>query len=258
MGLLDFRITKNYVKLFFEHLQYGEDEKAIRMFHDKEVVRTYPYSLHYACYFYRVELVKEILLHRRKLVHQLDEYDQNPLHYAVNHFNFSGHTLGGFFKKQMLPKQITRGMTPNYYHLMHRKEKDSNLIRKIYLKPLFEIIDLLVDAGVNLEQANINDEDFSCTPLFMSIAARDEHTAKYLIEKYSAKVDLVDNFEVKGFGKKNFTIMSLFNVAYRLPWGCTDISVYMQKKITNNFKKYLLDKNAPNKDVFDMEPDAYE
>lgn len=258
MGLLDFRITKNYVKLFFEHLQYGEDEKAIRLFHDEEVVRSYPYSLHYACYFYRVELVKEILLHRRKLVHQLDEYDQNPLHYAVNHFHFSGHTLESFFKKQMLPKQITRGIPPNYFNLMNRKEKDSNLIEKTSFRYLFEIIDLLVEAGVNLEQANTNNMGFSCTPLFISVAARDEHTAKYLIEKHSVKVDLVDNFEVEGFGKKNFTIMSLFNNAYRLPWVYTDISVYMQKKITNNFKKYLLDKNAPNEDVYDMDPYAYD
>ena len=258
MGLLDFRITKNYVRLFFEHLQNGEDEKAYRLFLDEEVVRTYPYSLHYACYFYRVELVKEILLHRRKLVHQLDEYDQNPLHYAVNHFDFSGRTLGRVFKKQILPKQITRGIQPNYFNLENRKEKDSNLIKKTFLRPLFEIIDLLVEAGVSLEQKNTNNMGFSCTPLFISVAARDEDTAKYLIEKYSVKVDLVDSFEVDGFGKKNFTIMSLFNDAYKLPWGYTDISVHMQRKITNDFKKYLLDKNAPNKDLYDMNPYAYD
>ena len=94
------------------------------------------------------------------------------------------------------------------------------------------------------------DQVWTCTNSFVASA----NCALYC----QAKVDLVDTFEVEGFGKKNFTIMSFFNDAYRLPWGYTDISVYMQKKITNNFKKYLLDKNAPNEDVYDMDPYAYD
>jgi len=264
MGLLDFRITKNYIRLFFEHLQNGEDEKALRLFYDREEVKGYPLSLHYACYFKCLKVTEQILKKRKNLINYLDELNQNPLHYAVNHFHFDGHTLDSIFNKKLLPRQILRGIERNnLYDMQHRKEKDTNLIKKSYLKPLFKIIDLLVDAGVDLEQAS-NDYGpgsqggFPCTPLFVSIAARDEHTSKYLIEKHSAKVDLVEIVDgvYKNFVKKNYTIMSIFHQAY--DGGYSDISENMQKKIKDDFEKYLLDKNAPNENVYDLNAYAYD
>ncbi len=238
MGIFDLNFKKNYIKKFHDHLRYGENDEAHHLFFENPEVTNYQYALHFSCYYKNFDLVEIVLDKRPNCINNLDTENKNALHYAVNQFHISGYTLESVFEKKLLPKYLLEGI-PHTTSLFDRINSDRAL--RIEDKDTTNIINLLIKKGININQ---EDENYY-TPLYFSIAARDELVAKQLIN-LGADVSHTSWWDAEEGLKKG--ILTAFNEAYKLPWEYGSLESQVQKFETNNFKEYLI-KNGANQNV---------
>ena len=234
MGIFDLNFKKNYIKKYHEHLRYGEFDEAYRLFIREIEVTNYQYALHFACHYKNFDLVESILNERPNSINNIDSNNKNALHYAVNQFFIGGHTLESIFEKKLLPTYLLEGI-PHETHLCDRAGNDSTLAKENKNKT--QIISLLINKGININQ----EDNFNFTPLYFSIAARDEITAKKLIA-LGADVSHTSTWDDEEGTKKG--VLTIFNEAYKIPWAYSSTNLSIQKSKTNSFKEYLIQKGA--------------
>lgn len=234
MGIFDLNFKKNYIKKYHEHLRYGEFVEAYNLFFNEVEVKNYQYALHFSCYYSNFELVQSILNEKPNSINHLDSYSKNALHYAVNQFHLPGHTLDSIFEKKILPEILLEGIPHNCS--LHDRLCDDAYLRT-QIKSMISIINLLVKMGININQ----EDSYNFTPLYYCIAARDEITAKKLID-LGADVSHISVWDdEEGINKG---VLTIFNEAYKIPWSYSSTNLSIQKSKTNSFKEYLIQKGA--------------
>ena len=219
-----FNFLKDKKLLFFEHMIYGEFDKAILLRAQSQEVQTYPYALHVSAYVCNLDMVQRILTYSGNSINNLDTYFQNALHYAVNEFRFD------FFGEEKYKKYVYEGISPSFdegeiqgtsmRYVENNKWKNAEKI--------ISVIDALIDAGINIDQENKDYHWEYQTPLYYPIASKNIKVAKHLIKR-GAKVNHVT--------KDGLGLLNWFDYLCK----------YRFKSVSNemsNFRKYLLDKGA--------------